>query len=116
MYDKPLRPDNPSSIYRPSTKRDEFGDDDFERIVGPFYNTMLYMCIVLLRLFYHSEIYVSILSLFLQDFNVLVKTKAYYLTDSSYNRKHPIASGPTRDSKAPTDRASAQALCNSKRR
>ena len=77
---------------------------------------MLCMCIVLLRLFYHSEFF-SLFVLFLcRIFNVPMNTKANYLTDSPYNRKHPIASGPTRDSKAPTDRASAQALCNSKRR
>eukprot|EP00052_Salpingoeca_macrocollata_P028385 m.274583 g.274583 ORF g.274583 m.274583 type:complete len:517 (+) comp22857_c1_seq39:49-1599(+) len=32
VYDKPLRSDKPQSIYRPTRHKDDFGDDDYERI------------------------------------------------------------------------------------
>ena len=34
-YDKPMRADKPTTVYRPSAKRDEFGEDEYEKIVCP---------------------------------------------------------------------------------
>ena len=33
VYDKPMRSDKTAAVYRPSNKRDEFGEDDFDKIV-----------------------------------------------------------------------------------